>query len=154
MGEARVEDGGRTVVWNVNAAAGSQHGMVVYTRPDFALKCAEELLNRAVASTERAQGGRFSVYSNAAHLRLACKDLGDAPDSRNHAGQVMEAYPGVIAHFPTVFDPALGSPQGPRHNFAWQDAWLGTWVSSERDADQAQDVLILPNLAPSTGRFN
>ncbi len=42
-------------------------------------------------------------------------DLGDAPDSTNHAGVAMAAYAGVQARYPTVFDPATGLPQGPRH---------------------------------------
>ena len=40
-------------------------------------------------------------------------DLGDAPDSTNHAAVAMAAYAGVQADFPTVFDATTGLPEGP-----------------------------------------
>ncbi|NTU65717.1 MAG: hypothetical protein HGB05_20525, partial [Chloroflexi bacterium] len=40
-------------------------------------------------------------------------DLGDAPDSTNHAGVAMAAYPAVQANYPTVYDPGLGLPISP-----------------------------------------
>jgi len=61
-------------------------------------------------------------------------DLGDAPDSTNGSGNVMTAYPGVDANFPTVY--VAGSPPpGPIH---WQPlaaAHLGQTVSLELEAD-------------------
>jgi hypothetical protein len=50
-------------------------------------------------------------------------DLGDAPDSDNHFGMIMHAYPSqgflpylVPAHYPTVCDDGSGSgPFGPVH---------------------------------------
>lgn len=78
-------------------------------------------------------------------LPQAGADLGDAPDGTNHSGVPMAAYPGedgnpgVMAHFPTVFDPATGVPQGPRHAHPYADAWLGQWVTQEADADLLPD---------------
>ncbi|RME41946.1 MAG: DUF11 domain-containing protein, partial [Chloroflexi bacterium] len=74
-------------------------------------------------------------------------DLGDAPDSTNHFGKPMTAYPGVQAEFPTVFDPATGAPPGPRHNNALA-VHLGRGVSFERDADLKPDQDGVPNLRP------
>ena len=78
-------------------------------------------------------------------------DLGDAPDSTNHPGMAMTAYPpGVVARYPTVFDPATGLPEGPKH---WQprtDAWLGPHVTLENDADWLPDEDGQTNIGPST----
>jgi len=66
-------------------------------------------------------------------------DLGDAPDSSNHPGAGMSAYPGpVAASFPSVFDLATGTPSGPRHWRPWH-FHLGPRVSVERDADLFPD---------------
>ena len=66
-------------------------------------------------------------------------DLGDAPDSSNHPAAGMSAYPGpVAASFPSVFDPATGTPSGPRHWRPWH-FHLGPRVSVERDADLFPD---------------
>ncbi|MBD3288621.1 PKD domain-containing protein, partial [candidate division KSB1 bacterium] len=75
-------------------------------------------------------------------------DLGDAPDGSNHSGLSMDAYPGVSARFPTVFDPATGLPQGPRHMQPKADAWLGPNVSGELDADIMPDNDGLTNIDP------
>jgi hypothetical protein len=80
-------------------------------------------------------------------------DLGDAPDSSNHSGLTMTTYPsplgpGVVAHFPTVYDPATGLPEGPLHLNPLGDAWLGPWVSPEFDADLLPDGDGLTNLDP------
>jgi hypothetical protein len=75
-------------------------------------------------------------------------DLGDAPDSTNHAGQAMTTYPSAItAHFPTVFDLATGSPAGPMH-FSPSDSSLGSAVSQEVDADQVPDADTVTNIEP------
>ena len=80
-------------------------------------------------------------------------DLGDAPDSTNHSGVNMTAYPsggppGVLASFPTVFDSATGLPEGPKHWFPRADSWLGPWVTLENDADLMPDEDGLTNIAP------
>ncbi|MBW7886336.1 MAG: DNRLRE domain-containing protein, partial [Caldilineaceae bacterium] len=65
-------------------------------------------------------------------------DLGDAPDSTNHAGVAMAAYAGVAARYPTVFDPNTGLPQGPRHRSPGY-LHLGPLVSREAEADIGPD---------------
>jgi len=64
-------------------------------------------------------------------------DLGDAPDSTNHPGAAMTAYPGVPARYPTVFGPATapGGPQGPAH-LRSRPFHLGKRVEFEPDADK------------------
>jgi hypothetical protein len=84
-------------------------------------------------------------------------DLGDAPDSTNHAGSPMTAYPaggplGVAAHYPTVFDPLTGLPKGPLHQQPRADAWLGQWVTREYDADMLPDEDALANIWPPTDK--
>jgi uncharacterized repeat protein (TIGR01451 family) len=79
-----------------------------------------------------------------------CPDLGDAPDSTNHFypfGEML-AYPGVLANFPSVFDPPGGSPRGPKHAYAGADAWLGDSVSYEEDADTGWDEDGTHNIDP------
>jgi plastocyanin len=79
-------------------------------------------------------------------------DLGDAPDSTNHFGAGMEAYPGVPANFPTVFDPATdpAGAQGPAHARP-HPFHLGAKVELEPDADAGPLPL---NIVPATGLAN
>jgi plastocyanin len=79
-------------------------------------------------------------------VRIRAWDLGDAPDSTNHAGAPMEAYPGVRANFPTVFDPAVSNPQGPAHARP-RHFHLGRSVDPEVDADLGP----APNIDPTAG---
>jgi uncharacterized repeat protein (TIGR01451 family) len=92
-----------------------------------------------------------SYTSNVVTTQLLCPDLGDAPDSTNHFNTRMTAYGVVTATFPTVFqpssDPAIGPP-GPVHWRPRADAWLGYWVSGERNADLMPDEDGRPNLKP------
>jgi Carboxypeptidase regulatory-like domain/Domain of unknown function DUF11 len=74
-------------------------------------------------------------------------DLGDAPDSSNHFGAAMTAYPGVPAHFPTVFDPATGLPPGPLHRNP-RPFHLGQRVSLELEADIGPDQDPFHNIVP------
>lgn len=75
-------------------------------------------------------------------------DFGDAPDNTNHHGVGMEAYAGISARFPTVFDPATGLPSGPIHRNPLGDAWLGSSFSLEQDADIMPDDDGLTNIDP------
>jgi plastocyanin len=75
-------------------------------------------------------------------------DLGDAPDSTNHAGVAMTAYPNIAAHFPTVFDPATGAPEGPRHSHP-RPLHLGPQVSREAEADIGPDQDGVNNIEPA-----
>ncbi len=77
-------------------------------------------------------------------------DLGDAPDSTNHAGKKMTAYSGVPAQFPTVSDQATGFPPGPKHLQPRGLAWLGKDVSFENEADLLPDADGLSNIDPAT----
>lgn len=79
-------------------------------------------------------------------VRIRAWDLGDAPDSTNHAGIPMEAYPGVRANFPTVFDPAVSNPPGPAHARP-RHFHLGRSVDLEVDADLGA----APNIDPTGG---
>ncbi|MEM7125604.1 MAG: DNRLRE domain-containing protein [Chloroflexota bacterium] len=74
-------------------------------------------------------------------------DLGDAPDSTNHFTPTMEAYLGIQANFPTVFDPATGLPPGPRHLRPWL-FHLGPDVSNEVEADIGRDADGVNNIEP------
>jgi uncharacterized repeat protein (TIGR01451 family) len=80
-------------------------------------------------------------------------DFGDAPDSTNHAGAAMTAYPLVPARYPTVFrDPPPGTTRGPAHAQPRAQAWLGRGVSLEWDADVPPDEDIITNLVPPADR--
>lgn len=85
------------------------------------------------------------------NIPIRPSDLGDAPDSTNHAGVAMTAYPGTPADFPTVFDPATapgGQPQGPRHLHP-RPFHLGQRVSRELEADLGPDQDPLNNIIPA-----
>ncbi len=102
------------------------------------------------------QSGKQATATALANLRipaepLALPDLGDAPTKFNHAGVDMTAYPGVVAQYPTVYDPAVGA-QGPMHQQPRNGAWLGEWVSREQDADTAPDEDGLTNLSPAANQ--
>ena len=75
-------------------------------------------------------------------------DLGDAPDSTNHFGMPMSAYPAVQANYPTVHDPALGVPIGPMHRHP-RPFHLGQNVSREAGADVGPDEDPLNNIEPA-----
>jgi hypothetical protein len=80
----------------------------------------------------------------------AFSDLGDAPDSSNSAGKQMEAYPGVVADFPTVY--GTGSPPiGPLHRNQPLQYWLGAYISTEFEADSGYDEDAVNNLQPAAG---
>lgn len=81
-----------------------------------------------------------------------CAELGDAPTSYNSSGAPMQAYPaalpGLLATFPTVFQPIGGWPPGPKHLDAKSDAWLGPEVSAELEADFGMDEDDRNNIDP------
>lgn len=85
-------------------------------------------------------------------LCVQVADVGDAPDSTNHPGAVMSAYPNVPANFPTVF---WGDPvPGPAHRQPKTDAWLGRDISAEKDADLVYDADGLTNIEPLNNAAN
>ena len=75
-------------------------------------------------------------------------DLGDAPDSSNHATTAMAAYAGVQANFPTVLDAATGLPEGPAHAHP-RPFHLGQLVSREVEADSGADEDPSNNILPT-----
>jgi plastocyanin len=76
------------------------------------------------------------------------RDLGDAPDSTNHAAAAMTAYPAVQAEFPTVFDPATGAVQGPAH-LNPRPFHLGRRFTPEAEADVGPDLDPSNNIEPA-----
>lgn len=90
------------------------------------------------------------LFGQSAPLTITVRphDLGDAPDSTNHFGVPMSAYPTVQANYPTVFDPALGLPIGPMHRHP-RPFHLGQNVSREAGADIGPDQDPLNNLEPA-----
>lgn len=86
-------------------------------------------------------------------IRWYTQDLADAPDSTNHFGVPMAAYAGQQANFPTVFDPATGAEQGPRH-YHPRPFHLGELVSWEGEADIGPDQDLVNNLEPALNQPN
>jgi plastocyanin len=147
-GEAHIIDAGRTVIWN--GVIGSRNSLVwirIRARVTERVLCNYTLTNIAKWWTHFAQG-----QSNPVTLRLACYDLGDAPDSTNHYGAPMTAYPSVQANYPTVFaiSPTL---RGPLHQHP-QPLHLGPRVSFEREADLGFDADGVNNIQPWLNRPN
>jgi plastocyanin len=97
---------------------------------------------------DREQAPQIWSQSEPLSVTVRPSDLGDAPDSSNHFGVAMTAYPGIQANFPTVFDPATGLPRGPRHAFP-RPFHLGPQVSREAEADVSPDQDPLNNLVPA-----
>ncbi len=73
-------------------------------------------------------------FTLAIQFLILLSDFGDAPDSSNHFGVPMDAYPGVEARFPTVFDAATGTPPGPKHRNG-RPLHLGSLISPELAVD-------------------
>lgn len=80
-------------------------------------------------------------------------DLGDGPDSTNHFGVGMEAYPGVPANFPVTNDPTLPGNRGPLHWNAWP-LHLGRGVSFELGVDIGPDQDGINNIVPPANVAN
>lgn len=126
---------GQVVIWFKVTVVGS-----AVTPPE----CNQKIVNRATLASPDG----VTLTSDPVNFYLVCPDLGDAPDSTNHFGAAMTAYPSVGARYPTVFDAATGAVQGPRHLQPKADAFLGRGVSGERDADLTPDQDGIPNLDP------
>ena len=118
--------------------------------------------------------GGLSAPGSASFAPLATTtDFGDAPDSTNYFGAVMQAYPGVNGRFPTAF--GTGSlPYGPKHQNSTLRFYLGDKITAEEgadfgfdsdgvfnidppadqaDQDQGDDGLILPSELPHCQRI-
>jgi hypothetical protein len=79
-------------------------------------------------------------------------DLGDAPDSTNNRNRNMNAYPGVKANYPTVYDDGSGTgPFGPAHLNEVIVAYLGKSITRENEADSGADEDGVNNINPLSG---
>ncbi len=84
-------------------------------------------------------------------VELGESDLGDAPDSTNHFGSVMTAYPiggppGIPARYPTVYNGPV--PIGPLHRNPKLIYFLGPGISTEKEADMGPDADGINNIQP------
>jgi uncharacterized repeat protein (TIGR01451 family) len=143
-GVANIVSGGQAVVWNgVVGPANSPVTIKILVRLTERARCEAQLVNVATWLTRNG----FRGQSNPVTLRLACRDLGDAPDSTNHFGVAMSAYPGVPGNYPTVF--AVAAPErGPRHERP-RPFHLGRGVTAELEADLGFDADGVNNLRPA-----
>jgi uncharacterized repeat protein (TIGR01451 family) len=153
IGEAAVDAQTRTIRWGGALKATErvtiEFAVKVLPVRDVA-KCSALIINQATVEVLQPVAAAVAITPAVVQVKRVCPDLGDAPDSTNHGGVAMTAYPGpVMGRYPTVFDPATGAPQGPRHRFPRGDAWLGPKVSGERDADLLPDEDLTTNLQPS-----
>lgn len=143
-GEAHIVGDGGTATWDGTVAPGAPVHVKLRVRLTGDVRCEDQLVNTARWYTSNEQG-----QSNATMLRLACHDLGDAPDSSNHFNTMpIMAYPGVPGQFPTVFNSA--APRGPEHLIAGP-LRLGTAVTAEDEADVGFDSDGAHNLEPASG---
>lgn len=152
-GEAAYDSEKRTIRWGgilkANDKVTIKFTVKILPVLDVA-KCAAIIINQATIAVATPTANAVAIEPATVQVKRICADLGDAPDSTNHGGAPMTAYPGpVMGQYPTVFDPATGAPQGPRHRFPRADAWLGAKVSGERDADLLPDEDLATNMQPS-----
>ena len=152
-GVARIIDGGRTVVWNGRIGPDNTPVTIrIHVKLRLPVHCEQPLTNVAYWSTRFHRG-----KSNPASLFVRCRDLGDAPDSTNHFGLRMSAYPGPVttpANFPTVFGGnAPPDPRGPLHLHA-RPFHLGRHVSFEFEADVGPDADGRNNIEPRLDQPN
>jgi hypothetical protein len=112
--------------------------------------------------------GGYSSEKGQGLLTVSCEgvaipdktDVGDAPDSTNHAGRNMTAYPaggplGVKANYPTVYLSGDGAgPYGPVHLNAEPVAYLGKKTTRETEADSGLDEDGINNINPWTDSPN
>lgn len=121
-------------------------------------ECAAEIANEAevanLADGEVDPDPDNNLASTTAEVEGGvCSDTGDAPDSFNHSGVPMTAYPtGAPANFPTVYESNNRVARGPLHRSAKQDAWLGESVTGERDADLDPDQDPSNNIEPASNQ--
>ncbi len=92
----------------------------------------------------------FTVWDLASYpCRADCpapSDLGDAPDSTNHYGTPMTAYPtGQHGMYHSVYDSA---PPGIKHVMSDENVWLGLEVTEEEEADLPPDEDPTINIIP------
>lgn len=126
--------------------------MTMFTRVSYRLTATLLTFSALTGMTSLAHGQPLTTARVASTLvgdvpANPTRDLGDAPDSTNHAGAAMAAYAGVQANYPTVFDPAAGAPSGPAH-LTPVPFHLGQQVSREAEADIGPDQDPNNNILP------
>ncbi len=155
-GEARVVDAGRAVSWRGDLGPATAPLFIrILVRLAQNAPCQNTFINVAYWHT-----GYYTGTSNPATLTLTCNDLGDAPDSTNHFGLPMPAYPApsasafITANYPTVFHSGIaGDPPGPSHQMP-RLLHLGTAVSLEEEADIGFDADGVNNIRPPARAAN
>ncbi len=148
-GVVGIANDGHTVVWDGDLGPDTSPVTIeMVARLTDEVRCDQVLENQALWFTPHLEG-----VSNRVAIRIACHDLGDAPDSSNHfPGTTMSAYVGVPAEFPTVFD--VGPPErGPMHLRPWP-LHLGRFVSPEFEADVGLDADGPNNIIPLADQKN
>ena len=150
-GNATIRDDGAIIIWRLRIGpdTGPAHARI-QVKPTERLRCNEPVVNIAQWTFFLGNEALLRGQSNPASIRLICADLGDAPDSSNHSGVAMDAYPGVPAHYPTVFDVAAPE-RGPKHLIT-RPFHLGKGVTEEREADQGVDQDPTNNILPKLNR--
>lgn len=147
-GEATIRDNGTVVIWRLRIAPDTQPAHArLHVKPTERLKCNEPVINIAHWLFKHANEELLHGQSNPVRLHLVCADLGDAPDSTNHAGVAMTAYPSVPARYPTVFNVAAPE-RGPKH-WITRPVHLGKGVTEEREADLGVDQDPTNNIRPT-----
>ena len=157
-GETRITDLGRTLVWAGDLGRATDPVWIkVLVKLLDPIGCDTRFANIATWTT-----GHYSGTSNIATVILACNDLGDAPDSTNHFGLPMPAYPSpaapasafITAHYPTVFRSGVaGDAPGPNHQMP-RPLHLGPAVSVEDEADIGFDADGVNNIRPPARTAN
>lgn len=123
--------------------------MTLAVNPDISAEALYHLDAVQYAAGEMVGGVGYAITVEPAAAPTA--DLGDAPDSTNNLGAAMQAYPGVAAHFPVVFNDPI---PGPLHLAPLADAWLGANASLENEADLLPDQDGVSNIDPLAGVAN
>ncbi len=146
-GAASIVDDGRKVIWRTDLGGNTEATsmrLLIRAKVSDQVGCDDILINRAIWSSQGAIG-----TSNPVTVMLACRDLGDAPDSTNHfsatGSGTMTVEGGLPARFPTVAD-GPGAP-GPYHRLALP-FHLGRAVSLESEADTGPDTDGANNIQP------
>ena len=152
-GEATIQDDGALIIWRLRIGpdSGPAHARI-QIKPTQRLECEKRVVNIAHWVFYHNNEALHQGQSNQAVIYLVCADLGDAPDSSNHLGIAMEAYPGVPAKYPTVFNVAAPE-KGPKH-LVTRPFHLGKGVTEEREADLGVDQDPTNNILPALNRPN
>ncbi|MEZ4658809.1 MAG: GEVED domain-containing protein [Caldilineaceae bacterium] len=147
-GVASIVANGQAVQWNGDVGpANSPVEIRIRIKLTAKIECDQRLINVAKWITRQHSG-----LSNEVVLWLACSDLGDAPDSTNHAGAAMLAYPATGARYPTVFNVAAPE-RGPKHLLP-RPFHLGKGVTAEAEADLGFDQDGVNNIRPAANTPN